>query len=136
VTDPHFGGTEAPADRASPEAHSAKRLASIRVDTRWRKVIRDLWLHKARTILVILAIAVGIVGAGSVLNTYSLVRQATRQGYLASNPPSATITADSISQELVAQVRALPEISDAQATREVLGRALASGEAERTLHSV
>ena len=30
---------------------------------RWRKVLRDVWQHKSRTILVVLAIAVGILGA-------------------------------------------------------------------------
>ena len=43
----------------------ARRMASPRV----RKVLRDVWHHKARTILVVLAIAIGIIGAGAVLNS-------------------------------------------------------------------
>ena len=30
---------------------------------RWRKVLRDVWSHRARTLLVVLAIVVGIVDA-------------------------------------------------------------------------
>jgi len=59
------------------------------LDPRWRKVLRDLWLHKSRTVLVVLAIAAGIAGAGAVLNTWALVRRVTREQYLASNPASA-----------------------------------------------
>ena len=36
---------------------------------RWRKVVRDVWLHKSRTFLVIVAITIGLIGAGSVLDT-------------------------------------------------------------------
>ena len=94
------------------------------VRPRWKKVVRDVRLHKGRTILVILAIALGIVGAGSVLNTYSILRQVTREGYLATNPPSATLVTESIDDDLLASVHRLPSISEVQARREVSGRAL------------
>jgi putative ABC transport system permease protein len=29
---------------------------------RWRKVLRDLWSNKTRTLLVVLSIAVGVAG--------------------------------------------------------------------------
>ncbi|MEP6509340.1 MAG: ABC transporter permease, partial [Gemmatimonadales bacterium] len=88
---------------------------------RWRKVLRDLWLHKSRTILVILAISVGIIGAGAVLDTWSLVRTATREEFGASDPASATIRVDSIDADLLAAVRGIPEIRLAEARRTVGG---------------
>lgn len=94
---------------------------------RWRKVLRDVWLHKARTLLVVLAIAVGIVGAGSVLNTWSLMRRVTRDGYLATNPPSATLRTDSVNDALLARIRAHPGVADAQARRRVVARAQVQG---------
>jgi len=94
---------------------------------RWRKVLRDAWLHRARTLLVILAIAVGVAGAGAVLNSWALVRRVTREGYQASNPASATIRTDSIDAELLARVAAMPGIRDVQARRTVLGAARAQG---------
>jgi putative ABC transport system permease protein len=90
---------------------------------RWRKVRRDAWHHKARTLLVVLAIAVGIVGAGAVLNTWCLLRRVTRAEYQASNPASATVRADSIDAALLAQVAAVPAVRDAQARRTVIGSA-------------
>jgi len=94
---------------------------------RVRKVLRDVWHHKARTLLVVLAIAIGIVGAGAVLNTWSLLRRVTREGYLATNPASATIRTDSIDAALLERVRRLPGIRDVQARRTVYGRAMVGG---------
>ena len=94
---------------------------------RVRKVLRDVWHHKARTMLVVLAIAIGIVGAGAVLNTWSLLRRVTREGYLATNPASATIRTDSIDAALLDRVRRLPGIDEVQARRTVYGRALVGG---------
>jgi putative ABC transport system permease protein len=94
---------------------------------RVRKVLRDVWHHKARTTLVVLAISIGIVGAGSVLNTWSLLRRVTREGYLATNPASATIRSDSVDAALLEQVRRVPGIGQVQARRTVYGRALVGG---------
>jgi putative ABC transport system permease protein len=84
---------------------------------RWRKVVRDVWLHKSRTLLVVLAICIGIIGAGTVLNKWALLRNVTRGEFGASNPASATIRTDSIDAALLARVRALPAIRDAEARR-------------------
>jgi len=91
------------------------------LEPRWRKVLRDVRLHRARMLLVVPAIVVGLVGAGAVLNTWALVERATTRGFAASNPASATLTVDSIDPDLLARVRALPEIEDAEARRTVRG---------------
>jgi putative ABC transport system permease protein len=86
-----------------------------------------VWHHKARTLLVVLAIAIGIVGAGAVLNTWSLLRRVTRDGYLATNPASATLRTDSVDAALLDRIRAMPEIKDAGARRSVIGSAMIQG---------
>lgn len=90
------------------------------VAPRWRKVLRDLWLHKARSALVTLAIVVGIVGAGSVLDTWALIRTATVDEFRESQPASATLTVDSVDAALLGRVRQRPEVRLAQARRTVL----------------
>ncbi|MEP6730807.1 MAG: FtsX-like permease family protein [bacterium] len=87
------------------------------LEPRWRKVFRDLWLHKARTSLVVLAVCIGIVGAGSVLDAWSLLGRATRGEFRESNPASATLRTDSVDAQLLARVRALPAIAGAEARR-------------------
>ncbi|MFI5312042.1 MAG: ABC transporter permease [Gemmatimonadales bacterium] len=95
---------------------------------RWRKVLRDLWLHKPRTALVVLAIAIGIIGAGAVLDTWSLLKVVTRNEYRDTNPASATIRTDSIDAPLLERVRALPGIRDAAARRTVMAAVKVAGE--------
>ena len=94
---------------------------------RWRKVGRDLWLHKSRTLLVVLAIVVGIVGAGAVLDTWSLLRQVTRDQFRASNPASATLRTERVDAGLLARVRALPAVRAAQGRRTTVASAQVEG---------
>lgn len=96
---------------------------------RWRKVLRDLWIHRARTVLVILALALGIIGAGSVLTTWAIVRDVVEVGYARSNPVSATLRADTITPGDLQAIRDLPAIADAHATRTVSARARVQGNA-------
>ena len=42
-------------------------------DRRWRKVARDAWLHKARTLLVLAAMTVGLIAAGALLDAWALI---------------------------------------------------------------
>jgi putative ABC transport system permease protein len=97
------------------------------LDPRWCKVLRDLWLHKSRTVLVVLAIAAGIAGAGAVLNTWALVRRVTREQFLVSHPASATLRTDSIDAALIARVRSLPDVREAEARRTVFASARTPG---------
>ncbi len=96
-----------------------------RLAPRWRKVLRDVLQHKSRTVLVVLAIAIGIIGAGAVLDTWSLLRRVTRGEFAASNPASATLETESIDPALLARIRAMPAIRDVQARRTVMGSARA-----------
>ena len=41
--------------------------------TRWQKVLIDLWKNRTRTLIVALAIAVGVYAVGVVLNTREMV---------------------------------------------------------------
>ena len=97
------------------------------LEPRWRKVWRDASLHKARTFLVVVAIAVGITGAGSILNAWALVRRVTRESYLASDPAAATLRTDSIDARVLALVRTVRGVRDAQARRVVTASIRAQG---------
>ena len=93
------------------------------LDPRWRKMLRDAWLHKSRSLLVVLAIALGLAGAGAVLNTWALVQRATQAGFAASNPVSATLRVDAVDEALLAAVRGIAGIEAARARRTLLAKA-------------
>ncbi len=90
-------------------------------DTRVRKLVRDLRLHASRTALVILAMVAGLAGAGAVLDTWTLMRQVTREEYRASRPASATLRVDGVDGTALRAARARPEIAAVQARRTVTG---------------
>lgn len=88
----------------------------------WRKTLRDVWGGKARAILVILAIAAGIAGFSAVLSTYAILTRELDRGYLATNPASATLWTDAVSDELAAELVTSTPVSDAEARRTLRGR--------------
>ncbi|HUP41715.1 MAG TPA: ABC transporter permease, partial [Thermoanaerobaculia bacterium] len=87
----------------------------------WRKGLRDAWLHRGRSLLVVLAIALGIAGSGAVLDNWALLLRVTTEGYLATNPASATLRTDAIDGALLDRVRELPAVAETQARRTVVG---------------
>jgi putative ABC transport system permease protein len=78
---------------------------------------------KPRTLLVVLAVAIGILGAGAVLDTWLLLRHATRNEYQSSNPASATLHTDAMDAALLDRIRAMPAVRDVQARRTANGTA-------------
>jgi putative ABC transport system permease protein len=90
--------------------------------TRWQKVFRDLWEESTRAILVVLAIAVGIAGFAAVLASYAILTRELNNGYLATNPASATMRVDRVDDDLLRAVRADREVADVEARRTVNAR--------------
>ncbi len=64
-------------------------------------MLRDAWLHKARTLLVVVAIAIGMIGAGALLDAWALVQRVTATTYRASHPVSATLRVDAVDATLL-----------------------------------
>jgi putative ABC transport system permease protein len=97
-------------------------------DTRWRKTFRDAWGHRARTLLVVLAVALGLIGGGTVLNAWALVRTTTQAGYAASHPVAATLKLEPLDAGFLERVRRLPGIGAVRARRTVVATLQAGGE--------
>ncbi|HEX5682818.1 MAG TPA: ABC transporter permease [Ideonella sp.] len=95
---------------------------------RWRKALRDLGRHSARSLLVALAMALGLTGACTVLNAWALVERATEQGFIASLPVSATITVEGTIDAAAADAaRAHPAIGAVRLRRSLVLSAQAQG---------
>jgi putative ABC transport system permease protein len=103
------------------------------IDRRWRKVWRDAWLHKARTLLVAAAMTIGLIAAGALLDTWALVERVTATTYLASNPVEATLRLDRIDAGLVDAVRNLPPIAAVRTRRTAIASVQAGASAHRAV---
>jgi putative ABC transport system permease protein len=90
--------------------------------TLWRKAVRDFWHERARTVLVVLAIALGISAFAAVLSSYAILTRELDQGYLATNPASAVLRVDSVDDDLVRAILQNPEVSDAEPRRTIGGQ--------------
>lgn len=87
-----------------------------------QKIIRDFWQERARTILVVLAIAIGIAAFSAVLSSYAILTRELDKGYLATNPASATLRTNAVDDELIRAILSNPQVSDAEPRRVVSGR--------------
>lgn len=77
------------------------------ITPRWRKILRDLWSNKTRTLLVVLSIAVGVASIGMVAGTYTIISRELPRVYQRVNPASATIFASPFDDELLQVLRRL-----------------------------
>ena len=74
----------------------------LKLKPRWRKVVRDLWLNKNRTIVVVLSIAVGVFAVGTIASSQIILSRDLSATYLATNPSHATIlTFEAFDQDVV-----------------------------------
>src|SRR6266545_3341442 len=89
---------------------------------RWRKVLRDLWSNKTRTLLVVLSIAVGVFAIGMVGGSRVILIRDLTGTWMAVNPASATLSTEAFDDELVQVVRKMPGVSAAEARRTIAAR--------------
>ncbi|PID85502.1 MAG: hypothetical protein CSA11_08840 [Chloroflexi bacterium] len=82
--------------------------------TRWRKVLLDLRSNKARTILVIAAIAIGVFAVGLVAVVQHILMGETARDYLSSNPASATLYTMPLDEAFIESVQNMPEVATAE----------------------
>jgi putative ABC transport system permease protein len=81
---------------------------------RWRKVLRDLWNNKTRTILVVLSIAVGVFAVGTIASVRVILLRDMSNSILASQPASVTFTTDPFDAELVQTARHISGVGMAE----------------------
>jgi putative ABC transport system permease protein len=106
------------------------------MNTLWLKTLRDLWLYKSRTALVVLAIAVGTAAAGVATTSLIVLRGDLRDGYLGTNPAHAVLDIAGplvIDEALARRVAALPEVGEAVARRQTAARLVLVDGEERFL---
>ena len=101
---------------------------------RWRKVMRDLWSNKTRTMLVLLSISVGVSAIGMVMGSQIIVDQNLPAAYAAVNPSNAVMfSLDTFGDDMVESIRAMPELEDAAGLRTVSVRFMTSNGEWRNL---
>src|SRR5215211_4863875 len=89
----------------------------------WHKVLRDLWLARGRTAVLVFAMAVSLTAVGAVLGAYGILAREMPRSFLSSSPASATLVVDrGVDPCLLDAVRRRPGIADAERRGMVLAR--------------
>jgi putative ABC transport system permease protein len=89
---------------------------------RWRKVLRDLWGNKIRTLLVVLSIAVGVFAIGMIAGSRVILLRDVAAAYAASSPSSATLYTAWFDDDLVQVVRHMPGVREAEGRHSIGAR--------------
>jgi putative ABC transport system permease protein len=93
------------------------------LSSRWRKVLRDLWQNKGRSLLVVLSIAVGVFAVGTVVQMREIVEQDMIGSYERSNPANVILsTEDYFDDDLLEVIREMPEVAAAEGRSEIIVR--------------
>jgi putative ABC transport system permease protein len=92
----------------------------------WRKVWRDLWGNKVRTILVMLSIAVGVFAVGYVSSSFVMILNDMDADYQSVNPHGAIIYCEPFDDTLVQAVRRIPGVGQAEGRSGLSARAIVS----------
>ncbi len=103
---------------------------------RWRKVLADLWGNKARTLLVVASIAVGVFAIGVITGTYVILSEDLNVSYSASNPANITITMDPFDPEFADVISRVDGVAQAEGRREVTVRVRTGTDTWDTLHLI
>lgn len=91
--------------------------------TRYKKVIGDLSSDYIKNLMLVLAIATGVFGIGSILGAYTVVKREMTANYMSTVPASFTIEIKgNISKDLLDSVRNFPGVKEAERRTTVVGR--------------
>ena len=88
-----------------------------------RKLLRDLWLDRKRTLVVVASLMTGVFTIGTVIQLRMFMAHDMAASFVEANPASAIIfTAADFDQNLVDSIRMMPEVADAEGRRSILTR--------------
>lgn len=83
----------------------------------FRKVWRDLWNNKGRTLLVVLSIAVGVLAVGMIIASNTVLTRQMTLSQIASHPAHVVMGLRGlIDDDTVRSIARMPEVAEAQGT--------------------
>lgn len=91
---------------------------------RWKKVMGDALAARGRLTLMTLALAVSVAGLATMLTVYSVLTREVSRNYMSTNPAAAQIMTERVDETLLAGVRRLAGVADAEALSVVRGRVI------------
>lgn len=99
--------------------------------TRWKKVYRDLWIDRSRTILVTLSIAVGVFALGMIVSTQQALTASLAEQYADMRPADVILeTEPMLDDDFVASIRHMRGVEEAEGRRSLALRISLDGKGD------
>jgi putative ABC transport system permease protein len=93
----------------------------------WRKILNDLWDDKARSLLVVISIAIGVFALGMIAGAHVIISEDMNASYIAANPANIKLVTDSFDKNLEQTIQRMPDVQDAQGRRKITVRVRKDG---------
>ena len=84
---------------------------------RWRKVLHDLLDNKARTLLVVFSIAVGVFSIGVISGAYKIISHDMSASYAANRPANVELRMTNFDDDGLTMIRNQPGVQNAEGRR-------------------
>jgi putative ABC transport system permease protein len=84
---------------------------------RWKKVIRDLWSNRTRTLLVVFSIAIGVAAIGTVASTKVIIDRELPANYKSINPMHAKVLLEPFDDDLLVVLRRIDGVEEIEGRR-------------------
>lgn len=84
---------------------------------RWRKVFHDLWDGKARTLLVVFSIAVGVFSIGVISGAYVIISNDMSASYAANNPSNIELRTVNFDEDVLTSIQNTHSVKEAEGRR-------------------
>ncbi|MCL4269846.1 MAG: ABC transporter permease [Anaerolineales bacterium] len=99
--------------------------------TRWKKVYRDLWNNRSRTVLVILSIAVGVFALGMIVSTQQALTTSLASQYADMQPADIILkTEPMLDDDFITSMRHMKGMDEAEGRRALPLRISLDGKGE------
>jgi putative ABC transport system permease protein len=89
----------------------------MNIRPRWRKVIHDLFDNKARTMLVVFSIAVGVFSIGVIAGAYQIIANDMSVSYAANHPGNIELRMVDFNKDVLTTIRNFKGIDGAEGRR-------------------
>lgn len=106
------------------------------LSTRWYKVISDLWSHRTRTLIVALAVAVGVYAVGTILAAQTLMLREFHRDRDSTLMASAILYTSPFDEDFARRIAEIPGVAGAEGRASLNARVLTGPDAWRNIDIV
>jgi putative ABC transport system permease protein len=97
---------------------------------RWRKIFHDLWDNKARTLLVVFSIAVGVFSIGVISGAYQIISHDMGISYGANNPANIQLRMANFDEDVLTSIENSHGVKDVEGRRVINYRVRTEGSSQ------